>query len=266
MGASSAGLRRSPWLVSLLAASLACTAARSGNGGDPIDASVDSETPADRAATPDVPATPDVTATPDVPATPDVTVTPDVPVTPDVTVTPDVPGVPCPSSIAGNGQPCSLVGDGCGGGAGPCGAAYACSCNSAQRWQCTSTPGLCDSGAPDAPVTPDASVTCSILGTYSVNLAALGMLFLSLRSDGQWRFAPTAEALGASTSGGTYTVEGARVTMRETTTSLTGCTPTQYGTYGFTFGAGCATLVLTVVTDPCSLRATVLSGQTLTRL
>ena len=197
------------------------------------------------------------------PATPDAPVTPDAPATPDVPVSPDVPGVPCPSSIAGNGQPCSLVGDGCGGGAGPCGAAYACSCNSALRWQCTSTPGTCDSGAPDV---PDASVTCSILGTYSVNLAALGMLFLSLRSDGQWRFAPTAEALGASTSGGTYTVVGARVTMRETTTSLTGCTPTQYGTYGFSFGSACATLVLTVVEDPCSLRATVLSGQTLTRL
>ena len=66
--------------------------------------------------------------------------------------------------------------------------------------------------------------------------------------------------------GGTYTVVGARVTMRETTTSLTGCTPTQYGTYGFSFGSACATLVLTVVEDPCSLRATVLSGQTLTRL
>ena len=230
-------------LLALLALSTACSAARAGGGGDPADASTDNALPEERSASTDTPATPDVT------------------ISPDVTITPDAAGVPCPSSIAGNGQPCALVGDGCGGAGGACADSYACTCNAAHRWQCITMPSTCDSGAPDVPVS-----TCSLVGDYSTTLPGLGMLYLAIRPDGQWRFASSVDTLPGSTMGGTYTVSGSRVELRETTTSLTGCTPTQIGTYNMAFSPGCAALTLTVSSDPCSLRSTVLSGQTLTRL
>ncbi len=242
-------------LLALLALSSACSAARGGGGGDPADASTDNALPEERSAPTDTPATPDVTITPDVTATPDVTVTP------DVTTAPDAPGVPCPSSIAGNGQPCALVGDGCGGGGGACADSYACTCNAAHRWQCITMPSTCDSGTPDVPAS-----TCSLVGDYTTTLPGLGTLYLAIRADGQWRFASSIDMLPSSTTGGTYTVSGSRVELRETTTSLTGCTPTQIGAYNVAFSPGCAALTLTVSSDPCSLRATVLSGQSLRRL
>jgi hypothetical protein len=241
-------LRARASMIALVALSAACSAARAGGGSGDVDASADTDPSVDRSAPNDTPPSPDVIASPDVVASP------------DVITSPDVPGVPCPSSIAGNGMPCAVVGDGCGGGGGPCSDSYACSCNPAHRWQCTTMPSACDSGV-DVPAS-----TCSLVGTYSVSLVALGNIYLSLRADGQWRFSPSIDGLPTSTMGGTYTVSRTRVMVRETTTSLTGCTPTQTGTYDFSFAPGCNTLTLATVAEPCSLRAMALAGQPLTRL
>lgn len=274
---SSSGLSLSHrWIGLLIALSAACSDARAG-GGDTSDAGVDSSdegadvvTPADRSVTPDTTEPADVPVSTDAPVTPDVPVSVDVPVTPDVPISTDVPGVPCPSSIAGNGQPCSLVGDGCGGGAGPCSDSYACTCNSAHRWQCITMSATCDGGvdapstdvpATDVPTPIDAPSSCSLAGSYTLTLAAIGSAQVDLNADGTWSYSSFGSTLGS----GTYTTSPSQLSVRETSGSLTGCTPTQTGTYGYSFSADCRTLRTTLIDDPCSLRASAFNGAMLTR-
>lgn len=175
----------------------------------------------------------------------------------DAPTSPDAPGVPCPGSIAGNGAPCDLVGDGCGGDV-ACGVSYACSCNAVHRWQCITMPSVCDASV-DAPTT-----TCSLVGTYFLRVDFVPY-YLSLRADGQWRLSLTIDGLTTSTAGGTYAVSGAQVSFRQSTTSITHCSTSDVGTYAFSFSPDCGLLRLGFITEPCTARSAAFAGPPLER-
>lgn len=175
----------------------------------------------------------------------------------------DAPPVPCPSSAAGDGLSCADVGEGCAGGIG-CGGSYACTCNSAHRWQCVAMPSTCDAGR-DAATSTDVATACSVVGDYALDLVALGTVYLRLRADGFWRNAPSFAELDATTAGGDYTATSTELSLRETSASLAGCTSSQVGVYRYSFEGACATLRLTRVSDPCSIRGIALDGAALLR-
>lgn len=175
----------------------------------------------------------------------------------------DVATVPCPRSAAGNGQPCADVGEGCGGGL-SCGDSYACTCDVTHRWQCVTMASTCDAGR-DASGGSDAPSVCALAGDYTLSLIGIGTVYFRLRTDGNWRIAGTFADLDTATSGGDYTATDTELSLRETGTSIAGCTASQVGTYRYTFDSGCASMRLMRVSDPCSLRGTVLNSATLTR-
>ena len=56
------------------------------------------------------------------------------------------------------------------------------------------------------------------------------------------------------------------MTVRETGTSLAGCTSSQTGTYDLNFVADCSSANVGLVSESCSLRGMLLGGSTFTRV
>ena len=69
-----------------------------------------------------------------------------------------------------------------------------------------------------------------------------------------------------STLSGTYTASGDQISIRETGTSLEGCTSSQSGVYRMTFTPSCTIATLGLVSDACRLRGLLLGGRSFTRL
>lgn len=93
-----------------------------------------------------------------------------------------------------------------------------------------------------------------------------GTLYLRMRADGTWSYSTSLASPDGSPLSGTWITSGNQITVRETGTSLTGCTSTQLGIYRTSFDATCNVAVLTLVTDPCSLRATFMGGRSFNRI
>lgn len=193
-----------------------------------LDAPGTADRPAvpDAASSPDVRVTIDAPAVPDVPAAPDAPVIVDAPATPDVPVIVDVPAVP--DAPAAPDVP----------------------------------------AAPDAPAVPDvpAAPACSFQGAFSFRSPIGTPLYLRMRADGTWSYGTSLAATSGTSLSGTWMTTGDRIAIRETGTSLTGCSSSTLGTYRTTFSASCNTAVLTLLSDSCALRATLMGGQTFTRL
>ena len=120
---------------------------------------------------------------------------------------------------------------------------------------------------PDAPPPPpDAATMCPVVGTYVFRSPIGTTMYLRMRADGMWAYATGAAALDRSTLSGTYTASGDQVSIRETGTSLEGCTSSQSGVYRMTFTPSCTIGTLSLVSDACRLRGLLLGGRMFTRL
>ena len=120
---------------------------------------------------------------------------------------------------------------------------------------------------PDAPPPPpDAPTACAVVGTYVFRSPIGTTMYLRMRADGMWAYATSAAALDRSTLSGTYTASGDQISIRETGTSLEGCTSSQSGVYRMTFTPSCTIATLGLVSDACRLRGLLLGGRSFTRL
>ncbi|MFO0652429.1 MAG: hypothetical protein U0326_39785 [Polyangiales bacterium] len=193
---------------------------------------------ADAAVALDAPGMPDIPAIPDAVAAPDVRVTVDVPVIVDAPAVPDVPvivDVPAVSDVP----------------AAP------------------DVPVIVDVPAvPDVPAAPDVPTApaCSFEGAFSFRSPIGTPLYLRMRADGTWSYGTSLASTSGTSLSGTWMTTGDRIAIRETGTSLTGCSSSTLGTYRTTFSASCNSAVLTLISDSCALRATLMGGQTFTRL
>lgn len=113
---------------------------------------------------------------------------------------------------------------------------------------------------------PDVATGCSVVGTYVFRSPIGTTMYLRMRADGMWAYATSAAALDRSTLSGTYAASGDQISIRETGTSLEGCTSSQSGVYRMTFTPSCTIATLGLVSDACRLRGLLLGGRSFTRL
>ncbi len=174
------------------------------------------------------------------------------------------PPIRCPGTPDGTGLPCASPGTGCGG-ATPCGGSFMCACGADRQWSCSGTVGICDAGPPPPPPPSDGGV-CSLESVWVVRIMGITVDF-RFQADGQWQAATSVPALDTSpATGGTYSVAGGRITLRETGGGgVTGCSASAEGVYGLLFAPDCRAVGLMTVSEACTARGAVLSGAVFTR-
>lgn len=118
----------------------------------------------------------------------------------------------------------------------------------------------------DVTTTPDVPAACSFVGAFWFRSPIGTTLYLRMRSDGTWSYGTSLASLEGTSLSGTWSTSGSQITIRETGTSLTGCVSSQLGVYRTSFDATCNAAVLTLVSDPCSLRATLMGGRSFNRI
>ena len=93
--------------------------------------------------------------------------------------------------------------------------------------------------------------TVSVTGTYDEATKTLSITGNGYTLTG---------TLTGSTLSGTYAASGDQISIRETGTSLEGCTSSQSGVYRMTFTPSCTIATLGLVSDACRLRGLLLGG------
>src|SRR5262249_12777709 len=104
---------------------------------------------------------------------------------------------------------------------------------------------------------------CDIVGDYSFPAPRFTVYF-RFGADGTWVSATDRGFLDFSTFSGTYTISGAQIAVHDGPTAV--CAPALEGVYAMTWATDCSEFRLTVVSEPCTARATTLGGVMMTRL
>lgn len=158
---------------------------------------------------------------------------------------------------ANNGLRCGPAGSGCGGGGGGgCSTASMCVCGRDQRWSCSVTlPPGCDGGV--SPTDAGPAPMCSLTGTWRAGIDSMNIFFV-FTADGRWSGRPMPD--GPALVEGTFTLAGDQLTLGgEMGMSSGGCSPTDRGVYRVQYRAGCAAMILALISEDCAPRGNTLA-------